>query len=114
METSHAAELLRALADGVDPVTGEVLPPHSPLQHPYLVRALFAGAEALKGLEQKQARAKVQPERAGIAWTEREDAELIAQFDAGASMSDLAQRHRRTRGAVRARLMRHGKVEPPH
>lgn len=36
-------EILQALADGVDPVSGEMFPPDSPYQQPEVIRALFYG-----------------------------------------------------------------------
>jgi hypothetical protein len=49
MEAERAVPILRALAEGVDPFTGEVVDDHSPLQNPECIRALFAAVEALQG-----------------------------------------------------------------
>lgn len=40
MEAMQALIIVRALADGVDPQTGEVLPEDGPFQHPQTTRAV--------------------------------------------------------------------------
>ncbi len=115
MEAERAAHILRALADGVDPFTGEVVDDHGPLQNPECIRALFAAVEALGGhASERNERAKENrgfDGRAGKPWDEREDGELTERFDAGWNAADIAKHHQRTRGAIRARLVRLGKIE---
>jgi len=114
MEAERAAHIFRALADGVDPFTGEVVDNHSPLQNPECIRALFAAVEALQGrASDRNKRAERNRElanRVGKPWNEREDEELTERFDAGWNVADLARHHQRTRGAIRARLVRLGKI----
>jgi len=43
MEASQAIVILRCLADGVDPYTGEVYPDDSPYQNVEITRALYLG-----------------------------------------------------------------------
>lgn len=111
VDANRAAQLLRVLADGVDPITGDVVGPASPLQHPDVVRALYAGVEALGRTGEETVRPASRPGRAGRSWDAREDEDLVAQFEAGASAADLAASHQRSTGAVRARLVRLGTVE---
>jgi hypothetical protein len=115
MEAERAAHILRALADGVDPFTGEVVDDSSPLQNPECIRALFAAVEALEGrASDRNKRARENRGfngRAGKPWDEREDGELTERFDAGWNVADLAKHLQRTRGAIRARLVRLGKIE---
>ena len=40
MDTIRAKELLSALADGMDPFTGELFPPNHICNHPDIIRAL--------------------------------------------------------------------------
>ena len=47
----------------------------------------------------------------GLRWTEEEDARVIEEFKAGMKMSEIAQRHGRTNGAIRSRLQMHGLVK---
>ena len=80
MEAERAARILRTLADGIDPFTGEVVDDHSPLQNPECIRALFAAIEALEGRASDQnKRTKGNHDlanRVGKPWDEREDEEL--------------------------------------
>jgi hypothetical protein len=48
----------------------------------------------------------------GKNWSANEDQQLLAGFDAGKSLAELAQTHGRTQGGVRARLEKHGRLEP--
>lgn len=114
MEAERAVPILRALAEGVDPFTGEVVDDHNPLQNPECIRALFAAVEALQGrVSDRNKRAEENSDltnRVGKPWDEREDGELTERFDAGWNVADLAKHHQRTRGAIRARLVRLGKI----
>jgi hypothetical protein len=48
MPQQPPAEILRALAKDIDPTSGVVFPEDSPYHNPDVVRALFAGIEALE------------------------------------------------------------------
>ena len=48
MEINRAAELLRALADGIDPMTGQPLPDESVYNRPEIIRALHCVLQALQ------------------------------------------------------------------
>jgi hypothetical protein len=50
------------------------------------------------------------PVNAGRPWREDEDRALLARFDAGYSLADMVAEHRRTTGAIRARLVRYGRL----
>ena len=41
MDEGRAREILRTVANGIDPVTGEILPDESPCEKPMVIRALF-------------------------------------------------------------------------
>ena len=47
MDQAQALAVVRSLANGVDPETGEVFPPESAYQRPQTVRALYEAATAL-------------------------------------------------------------------
>jgi len=120
MPTDNPIEILLALAHGIDPKTGEVLPPQSPYQNPDVIRALFDGIRALEEKERieinsssKRKLDENMPARAGQAWDDREAQQLMEQFDKGAKISQIAQLHQRTPGAIRSRLVRLGKIEDP-
>ena len=112
METSEALRIIESLADGVDPFTGEVFPDNSPFQNPQTVRALFIATRALERLEVRQRRERQLPENTGNAWDDEEEEQLCASFDEGMTIGQLAERHRRTEGAIRSRLGRLGKLPP--
>lgn len=112
MDLSEALRIVRSLADGIDPHTGEVFPDDSPYQNPQVVRALFLAVRALERLEARKRREKHLPERAGKPWTDEEDKALCEGFNAGLTVPQLAQRHKRTEGAIRARLEKLGIVIP--
>jgi hypothetical protein len=105
MDTSEALTVVRALADGVDPVTGEIFPPDSAIQRAPIVRALMVAAEALAATRGKRAHL---PQQTGKSWTKDEDERLRAGYAAGRSLIELAAEHHRTTGGIRARLQRHG------
>jgi hypothetical protein len=48
MDTDKSLEIIRALANGVDPQTGEEYAVDSPYQHPQTIRALFMAIQALE------------------------------------------------------------------
>ena len=48
------------------------------------------------------------PDGAGAAWTEEEDAQLDEEYRSGMKISEIAKKHDRTRGGIRARLKKHG------
>jgi hypothetical protein len=112
MDTSEALRIIQALADGVDPHSGEVFPEESPYQHPQVVRALFRAIEALKRVEATQRRQQDLPEKAGQAWDAQEDERLCEGFDQGLTIRELAQQHQRTPGAIQSRLEKLGKQTP--
>ncbi len=49
--------------------------------------------------------------RMGFEWTKQEDADLIEYFQKGLTISELAGKHQRKRGGIRARLIRLGLIE---
>jgi len=110
METVEARKIIRNLADGIDPVTGEVFPMDSPYQHPQVIRSLYAALATMD--RQKKAR-QVDPSRskAGSPWTNEEEAQLIDAFDSGMHIDGLAKIHSRTPAAITARLEKLGKIE---
>jgi len=111
MNTSQALKIVRALADGVDPFTGEKYGFDSPYQNPDMIRALFLAVKALESREQNERRRSRLPENAGKPWSDQEDSVLARIFDTGASVYELAKRHKRTTGSIRARLEKLGKIE---
>ncbi|HVB47464.1 MAG TPA: hypothetical protein VNF69_03645 [Burkholderiales bacterium] len=87
MNASEAQGIVRSLARGVDPVTGDAFPAQSAYQRAQL------------------------PPNTGVAWTEEEeDRRLLAAFEAGRALGEVAAEHQRTQGAIRARLVKYGRL----
>jgi hypothetical protein len=112
MEKAQAAEILKSLADGIHPVTGEAFPGESPYQHAIVVRALFVALSAL-GNEAKPPRQERLPANAGKPWSDEEDQRLLELFDAGRPIKEIAQTHGRTTGGIQARLAKYERIQMP-
>ena len=113
MEKQTALHIVQALAQGIDPHTGETFAADSPYQHPDTVRALFEAAQALAGSSTERPRpARATLENAGKPWSDEEDQSLIDAFDAGKRIPELAEQYRRSRAAIQARLVLLGKLDP--
>ena len=111
MQLDAALPIVRALADGLNPITGEAYPEHSPYAEPRTLRALFTAVDYLqKEVERERRRAQL-PANFGKPWTEGEDRLLIAEFDAGMPMHEMARKHLRTQSSIRLRLEKLGKIE---
>jgi len=125
METEKTLAILRTLADGIDPATGEQFSAGSSYQHPDTVRALFSAirmlespaAPAQRPAPVKDAAAPTPrpgQENAGRPWSQEEDGRLGTGYDSGKSIEELAAIHKRSKWAVESRLARLGKIpEPP-
>jgi hypothetical protein len=112
MDLSEACDILESLAEGIDPHTGDALSDESPYNHPRVIRALYSALLALQ-TSVPGSRAKQElPANAGKPWGETEDGQLLAAFDAGSRINDLAKLHHRTRGAIQSRLIRLGRLVP--
>ena len=110
MDAGQALSVVRSLANGVDPESGEVFPSESAYQRPQVVRALYEAATALERIERFERRKSQLPQKTGEPWSEDEDRKLLAAFDAGRALQELAAAHERTMGAVRARLLKYGRI----
>jgi len=110
MNQSEALGIVRSLANGVDPASGEAFPTGSPYQRADTVRALFAAAQALEQAERIERRRVDLPAKTGQPWSEEEDRTLLASFDAGRGLAELASAHQRTQTGIRARLVKYGRL----
>ena len=110
MNASEALDIVRALASGVDPVTGDAFPEESAYQRPQVVRALYEAVAALERSARFNRRKEGLPGKASQPWTEEEDRRLLAAFDAGRALGEVAAEHQRTQGAIRARLVKYGRL----
>lgn len=112
MDDNKALSIVSALANGVNPQTGESFEVDSPYQAADVIRALYVAVRALEMSNRSRARGNRArlPANAGKPWAEQEDRELLEKFDAGLSLAQLAQAHDRTLAGIQARLERHGRL----
>lgn len=118
MELSESRNIIQTLAQGVHPTTGEVFPPESPYNDPQVIRALFSiltnAKKPRKSIEERR-RENLElgrPGNHGMPWTEDTRSQVAKGFEDGKSIEELATTLERTRGAIRAELIRQGLVEP--
>ncbi|HSN19340.1 MAG TPA: hypothetical protein VLS49_01605 [Usitatibacter sp.] len=112
MQLDAALPIVRALADGVNPVTGEAYPETSPYAEPRTLRALYSAVDLMAREVEREKRRERLPANFGKPWTEGEDRALIAEFDAGATIPEMARKHLRTHSSIRLRLEKLGKIQP--
>jgi hypothetical protein len=108
MKEQRARQILHALVQGVDPLTGEELPSGTILQEADVLRALLAGVSALELMEARAQRRAQLPGNVGRTWSEDEERSLVEAFKSGESPADIADRHGRTVRAIEARLEKLG------
>ena len=131
MSPERAVEIIENLVDGVHPLTGEILPEDNICEEPVIVDALnFAiqlfnewivanrAIEAYRSQRSKtlakelpQKTERKQPENAGKPWLPEDDVELLKLYRSGVSVTAIAGQYKRTKGAIRARLVRLGIAE---
>lgn len=112
MQLQSALPIVRALADGVNPLTGETFSDDCPYAEPRTLRALFSAVELMEREVEREKRRERLPANFGKPWTEGEDATLTSEFDTGLTMSEIARKHARTHSSIRLRLEKLGKIEP--
>jgi hypothetical protein len=120
MELTEARTIVKTLAQGVDPMTGEVFAPDSPYNHPKVIRALFTVHEHARINKTKMSADERRrqnldlgrPRNAGLPWTEEERALVASGFQDGKKTEELATTVERSRGAIHAELIRQGLVSP--
>ena len=112
MQLQSALPIVRALADGVNPITGETFSDASPYAEPRTLRALFSAVELMEREGEREKRRERLPANFGKPWTEGEDHTLASEFDAGATLPEIARKHARTHSSIRLRLEKLGEIEP--
>lgn len=104
MTNESARIILLQMLDGLDPTTGEVLPPDHLLNDATVIRALHTAVLALTDISHP-VRAPVNRNgrlNAGRAWTEMDRDALAVLSRSGASMEMMCEKlHRRWRGVER-------------
>jgi hypothetical protein len=111
MQLDAALPILQALADGVNPLTGEAYPGDSPYAEPRTLRALYSAVDLMQREIEREKRREKLPANFGKPWGPEEDKQLADDFDAGITLPDIARRRLRTMSSVRLRLEKLGKIE---
>ena len=107
MDISRAKEIISALAEGVDPTTGEVLPSNSVCNQGEVVRAFYA---VLNFLDEKKPK-KTIPTKAGKPWIKEDEDLLVHLYRSGTPKRDICKTLQRTESSIAARLVHLGVIE---
>lgn len=110
MEIYEALEIVRRLADGVHPETGQSVSADSLYQHPQAVRALNRAVQALEFQQERERTRRSLPANAGKPWSNAEEAQVCEELRRGVNFQEIARTHGRTAGSIVARLIRLGKI----
>jgi hypothetical protein len=112
MEIGEALKIMRALADGLNPETGEVLTPDAVYQYLPVVRVLHRSVRALEYVEERERSRKTPPVNAGKSWSRAEDEQVCEELRRGIDFHQIAKTPNRTIGSIIARLVKLGKIGP--
>jgi hypothetical protein len=116
MDETKALAIIAALANGINPLTGETFPANSPYQSPDIVRALFMAQRSLEAKRSTRGAAAAptaSSANVGQRWSDEEDRRLLGEFDRGRSVAELAKLHGRSPTGIEARLAKHGRLPMP-
>lgn len=105
MDINRAKEIIKSLAEGIDPTTGEVLASDHVCNQGEVVRALYVALEMMGKKKQNQ------PENAGKPWTAEDENMLRELFTSGAPKKDICKKLKRTETGVAARLVHMGIID---
>jgi hypothetical protein len=112
MEIQESLRIIRALADGVNPETGEALARDAVYQYPSAVRALHQAVAALEFVEERERNKRLLPAKAGKSWSRAEDQQVCEELRRGVDFQQIARTHNRSVGAIVGRLVKLGKIGP--
>ena len=112
MDIVRAKEIITILADGINPLTGEVLPKEDSCNQVEVVRALHAVLDYINTMGPTNNKVKkAQPENAGKPWSDAEKNAVAEEYHSGMKISEIAQAHKRTRGSIEAKLAQLGLID---
>lgn len=121
MELHESQNIVKTLAEGIHPVTGEVFPADSPYNDPEVIRALFSVLGFVK--QAKRPRKSIEerrkenlevgrPGNSGLPWTEDDRALVRSGFQDGIAIKKLAASLERSSAAIVAEVIRQDLVPP--
>ena len=112
MEIEEALKIVRALADGVDPHTGQVCPTDAIVRNPQVVIALHRAIGAMEAQAEREKAKQAQPGNAYRWWSKAEDQQVCEELRQGLDFKEIARKHHRTVASIAARLIKLGKIAP--
>lgn len=112
MKERRARQILQALVQGFDPITGEELVSGTVLQNADVLRALLTGIAALEQVAMRVRRRSKQPVNVGRTWTADEERSLRIAFQSAEGLEEIAARHGRTKRGIETRLLQLGLLPP--
>ena len=121
MEVNESRNIVKTLAQGVHPSTGEVFPPDSPYNDPEVIRALFSVLDIVK--QAKKPRMSIEerrrqnlefgrPTNSGLPWTDEDRAIVRSEFREGTTIEKLASRLGLSSASIVAEVIRQDLVPP--
>ena len=112
MERQEVIAVLESLANGIDPATGQKIPLELFQASPTVDALSTAGALLKEDGARRSSRNNPTFPAAGAPWTEEEDERLLGEYDSGMSVAQIGLAHGRTSGAITARLVKFGRIDP--
>jgi len=121
MELNESRNIVKTLAQGVHPSTGEVFPPDSPYNDPEVIRALFSVLDFVK--QAKKPRMSIEerrrqnldigrPMNSGLPWTDEDRTIVSSGFQDGLTIEKLAAKLGRSSASIVAEVIRQDLVPP--
>ena len=123
METTEIRIIVKTLAQGIDPTTGEVFPENSPYNDPKIIRALYKVCElawpsgrSKLSIEEKRQRnlERGLPRNAGLMWSDEHRDAVAEGFKNGRTIRELADEMERSLTAINAELIRQELISPEY
>ena len=121
MELNQSRNIVKTLAQGIHPTTGEVFPSESPYNDPDVIRALFSILEFVKQTRkpkmsvEERRRLNLELGRAknsGLPWTDEDRAIVRSGFQEGETIEKLAAALGRSSGSIVAEVIRQDLLPP--
>lgn len=122
MDKDKAVSILGALAQGVDPNTGEVLPTNSVYNYPDVIRALFFSLNELKASPKKKVKKSIEdkqkeniergyPKNYGLKWSETDINLVIQRFLQEQPVTEIAAEVERKASSITSLLFKKGVID---
>lgn len=123
MEITDVRSIIKTLAHGIDPTTGEVFPQNSPYNDPRIIRALFRVVDlawppgrSKLSLDEKRQRniERGLPRNAGLPWSDEHREAVADGFKSGQTIRELATALERSLTAINSELIRQELISPEY